>query len=303
MRFLGIDAGGTATRWAVCDARGVAIGTGELQPASGHLFNLAERDRFEDMVTALGEAVGAPIAGVVAGLTGLTAGAPEAATATTILAERLEIPAAFVQVHDDMWIGYHAAFRRGAGHVVYAGTGSVGTHVRADGEVIRVGGRGMLIDDGGSAFWIGQAALKLIWRRIDDAADAGGALADAIFAAIGGSSWDTVRAFVYGGGRAHVASLARAVAAAAADPDALMILHAAGGELARLAQALVRRAGAKPVALLGRAAALHPEILTGFRAAAPTLEVRLAAPNAALAAARLAAAAAAGHAEIDTLGE
>ena len=104
---------------------------------------------------------------------------------------------------------------------------------------------------------------------------------------IGGATWDDARTYVYGGGRASVAALALAVARAD-DADARELLHAAGGELARLAHALVKRVGKKPVALSGRAAALHPAILEGFRAAAPGLAVRLEAPDAAAAAARIA---------------
>jgi N-acetylglucosamine kinase-like BadF-type ATPase len=192
-----------------------------------------------------------------------------------------------VQVHDDMWIAYHAAFAPGEGHVVYSGSGSVGIHVRVDGSTIRVGGRGMLIDDGGSAFWIGREAVSLLYRHIDEDPDFDSPLAQSVFAACGGRHFDIVRAYVYGGGRTAVAQLARAVAAAD-DAEARHILHLAGGELARLALALVRRGGEKPIALLGRAATLHPAIIEGFRAAAPALRVEVTAPDAALAAARLA---------------
>jgi len=287
---LGLDAGGTATRWALCDAAGTVVDAGELPAVSGHLFNASERARLDSMVAALRAHLGAvEITGVVAGITGIAAATPEAALAATVLAEALGISAACVQVDDDMWIAYHAVFPPGAGHVVYSGTGSIGVHVRADGSVVRVGGRGMLIDDGGSAFAIGRAALNLIWRRIDDDPEQGGKtrLAEAIFAAIGGVSWDAVRTYVYGGGRAGVAALARAVASAD-DADARHLLNEAGGELARLARALVRRAGEKPVALIGRAATLHPAIVDGFRAAAPGLTVRLEAHDSAAAGARLA---------------
>jgi glucosamine kinase len=290
---LGIDAGGSATRWALCDATGAVVDAGELPAVSGHLFNAAERARLEGMAAALRARLGATgIAGVVAGITGTSAATPEAALAASVLAEAFGISAACVQVQDDMWIAYHAVFRPGEGHVVYAGTGSAGVHVREDGRMVRVGGRGMLIDDGGSAFWIGRAALNLIWRRIDEDPERGaqGRLAEEIFAVIGDVTWDAVRTYVYGGGRANVAALARAVARAD-DADARTILHAAGGELARLALALARRLGAKPVALIGRAAALHPVILEGCRASAPELAVRLEAPDAAAAAARLAIAA------------
>ena len=42
-----------------------------------------------------------------------------------------------IAVQDDLWIGFHAVCRPGAGHVVYAGTGSVGMHIRADGSVVK----------------------------------------------------------------------------------------------------------------------------------------------------------------------
>jgi N-acetylglucosamine kinase-like BadF-type ATPase len=227
---------------------------------------------------------------VVAGITGLTGDSPEAAVAAGILAQALAVPPECVRVEDDLWIGYHAAFRPGEGHVVYAGTGSVGMHLYADGRILRVGGRGMLIDDAGSAFWIGRQALDLVFRRIDDGAPPG-ALGEALFAAIGGSDWNVVRAHVYGGGRHAVAILARAVAEAAQGGDvaAQAILHEAGRELARLALALCRRAGDLPVVLLGRAASLHPGIEQGFRAGAPDIDMRRMDADAASAAARVAA--------------
>jgi glucosamine kinase len=53
------------------------------------------------------------------------------------------------------------------------------------------------------------------------------------------------------------------------DPVAAAILREAGRELARLARALAGRFGERPVALAGRAATLHPLILTAMRAALP----------------------------------
>jgi N-acetylglucosamine kinase-like BadF-type ATPase len=293
VRGLGIDAGGSATRWALCDASGVIVGTGEVPAASGHLYGPEERARFERMAAALRDAVGAAEVGrIVAGVTGIAAATPEAALAASILARSLGIDEQRARIDDDMWIAYHAAFKPGEGHLVYCGTGSIGVHIAADGSVVRVGGRGMLIDDAGSAFWIGRKALELIWRRIDADPEAGreGRLAAEIFAAIGDNTWDAVRTYVYGGGRNAVAALAQAVARAD-DDDARAILGLAGKELARLACALMQRVGARPVALAGRAAHLHPLIFEGFRAGAPEVDVRLVSIDAAAAAARLAVAA------------
>ena len=54
-----------------------------------------------------------------------------------------------------------------------------------------------------------------------------------------------------------------------ADPVARDILEQAGRELARIALALVRRYGPRPIALAGRAATLHPLIALTMRAALP----------------------------------
>ncbi|MBV9813552.1 MAG: hypothetical protein JO326_12445 [Acetobacteraceae bacterium] len=284
---LGVDGGGSATRWALWGDEGRIAG-GELPAVTGHLFHAPERARFAAMAQALGVALGdVPVAGVVAGITGLSATSPESEIAASDLARVAAVGRADVQVEDDIYIAFHAAFAPGEGHVVYAGTGSIGVHVRADGTAVRIGGRGMLIDDAGSAFWIGREALDLIHRALDANPAWRSPLADAVFAAIGGADWDRVRRYVYSGGRDAVAQLARTVAAVD-DKTALDILRRAGCELARLAVALAQREGARPVALLGRAAGLHPAILTAMRERAAPLAVERRQVDAAAAAARLA---------------
>ncbi len=286
MTALGIDAGGSATRYVVVDAANTVLASGALAPIDGHLFVPEHRARFEAVAAELAQATaGFAPQSIVAGITGLTGDAPEARQAEAIFATALGATA--VRVEDDLWIGYHAAFAPGAGHVVYAGTGSVGLHIRADGSLLRVGGRGILIDDGGSAFWIGREGLNALYRRID-AGDPPGALGEALFAAIGGADWNTVRAHVYSGGRTAVAMLALAVAAAADDPAAATILAQAGRELARLARDLVKRIGPLPVVLQGRAADLHPAILASMRQAVGDLQLTKHTADAALAAAKLA---------------
>ena len=291
MNFLGIDAGGTAVRWAVCGRDGALVARGEAAPVTGHLFLPEARAGFEAFTGELGAAVAdLRIGAAVAGITGLTGDSPEAEAARGLLSEALRLDPAVIEVQDDLWIGYRAVFQPGQGHLVYSGTGSVAMHMREDGSVFRVGGRGILIDDAGSAFAIGRGALNLVYRRIDRGEDPG-PLGEALFAAVGGESWNAVRAHVYGGGRTAVALLARAVAGAAeADPAALAVLQEAGAELAVLARALIAREGPRDVVVLGRAAGLHPAILDAMREELPGVALRTEITDAALAAARLACA-------------
>ncbi|HZJ09356.1 MAG TPA: BadF/BadG/BcrA/BcrD ATPase family protein, partial [Trueperaceae bacterium] len=181
----------------------------------------------------------------------------------------------------------------GEGVLVYAGTGSVALHLAADGTSVRAGGHGYLIDDAGGGFWIGRETLKRQLRRADaSGAPAGGALANAVFAELGGSSWQAVRAAVYGGGRARLAALTPLVAHAAhrGDPDAVAVLEAAGKELARLANVVSGRLGRLlPVALAGGVAACGEPLLAPLRAALPgAAELAVAAGKPVEAAARLA---------------
>jgi N-acetylglucosamine kinase-like BadF-type ATPase len=91
-----------------------------------------------------------------------------------------------------------------------------------------------------------------------------------VFDYVGGDDWACSRQFIYGQERGAVGKLALAVAATAdRDPAAAAILHNAGCELARLAQALIKRFGPRPVAVSGRAAELHPSIVAAMRELLP----------------------------------
>jgi N-acetylglucosamine kinase-like BadF-type ATPase len=231
-----------------------------------------------------------PLAAVRAGITGLDPGM--AAEIRQILASALGIDAGIITLGDDMELAFFSAFAPGAGHLVAAGTGSIGLHIAADGTVTRVGGRGMLIDDGGSAAWIALAALRRLFRRIDEHGSAAGAerLEEAMAQGMGGASWDEVRAFVYGADRGRIGLLAQHVGQAAVDGDpvAQEVLAEATMELARLARVLIGRAGALPVGFVGGVLDLSPAIRPGLVAALAGVDVRFPEVDAALTAARLA---------------
>jgi N-acetylglucosamine kinase-like BadF-type ATPase len=269
---LGIDVGGTASRWAVAGDDGTILARGTAPGATGHLFNPAERARFRATLAAIAEAVRrhAP-ASAILGVTGLGDRVHDDARA--IVAELFGVAPARTGLSDDMELAFRAAFAPGAGHLVSAGTGSIGLHVTAGGEVIRVGGRGLLIDDGGSGTWIALEALNQVYRRIDETGGPADAalLAGELFRDIGGDQWDETRAFVYGSDRGRIGTLAQAVARAATggDPLAAGILIRAAAEIARLAKALSARAGRLPVAFVGGIVSLHPSIKPAIEAELP----------------------------------
>ena len=269
---LGIDAGGTETRWALATVDGAIVASGVVDGLSAlQMGSDAGRAALHATFAGLSQAVlavGQPVH-VHAGLTGFGGdGALLAQSLATLLALR----PSDVTLCNDIEIAYLDSFAPGEGYLVYAGTGSIAAWIDTGGVFHRAGGRGVLLDDGGGGYWIAREALRQIWRREDEAPGSWqqSAMAHAVFEQIGGSDWDRSRQFMYGQDRGAIGRLALAVAASAElDPLALDILQRAGQELARLALALISRHGPRPVVLAGRAAQLHPAIAAAMRAALP----------------------------------
>lgn len=269
---LGIDAGGTRTRWALATRDGAIVAEGTAPGLSALQMGSAEgRDTVHATFADLAADVlrhGAP-ARAWAGLTGFGG---DGELLQRWLSNLLQIAPDAIHFCSDMEIAYRASFAPGEGYLVYAGTGSIGAYIDADGCFHRAGGRGVVLDDGGGGFWIAREALRHIWRVEDETPGAWreSPMARAVFDHVGGDDWSSSRQFIYGQERGAVGKLALAVAASAGrDPVAAAILRAAGQELARLALALTARFGPRPLALSGRAAELHPLIPDAMRAALP----------------------------------
>lgn len=290
---LGIDAGGTQTRWALAARDGTILAEGRVAGLSALQMSKPDgRTSVHATFAELARAVlvhGRP-ARVRAGLTGFGG---DGAQLQRWTADLLGIAPDAVVVCNDIDIAYRASFAPGEGYLVYAGTGSIGAFIDAGGQFHRAGGRGVVLDDGGGGFWIAREALRHIWRNEDEHPGCwvDSPMAHAVFAQVGGSDWAFSRQFIYGQERGEVGKLALAVAATCEqDPAAAAILLEAGRELARLAHALIRRFGPRPVVLSGRAAELHPSIAAAMRSTLPPgTDMTQAATRAHHAAARLAA--------------
>lgn len=269
---LGIDAGGTATRWSLADAMGAVIAQGEVAGMSAiQMSSTAGRDAVHAQLAALAAAVTAQArpARIFAGITGLGSDGTQLAN---LIGQQFSLPPTAITLYSDIELAYRARFQPGEGYLIVAGTGSIGAWIDEQGQFHRAGGRGVILDDGGGGFWIARAAVRHIWRGEDEAPGSWrqSPMARAVFAHIGSEEWDASRAFMYTQERGAVGKLAMAVAACAeADPIAMAILQEAGRELARLAAALSHRFGVRPVALSGRAFQLHPAIGASLRAALP----------------------------------
>lgn len=288
---LGVDVGGTASRWVACDAAGTVLARGTTGGATGHLFNPVERERLRTALATIAANLSRQGLTAKTATTGLTGfGAQVAGDLRGLLGEFFGVLPENCITVDDMTLAYAAIFKPGGGHLVSAGTGSIGLHIGADSSFVRVGGRGILIDDAGSGSWIALKALDTLFRRLDadGTFDRVAVLAAEMAARIGGIEWHTVREFVYGGDRGRIGALAIAVGAAAkrGDAAAQAILVEAGRELARMGQALTGRIGRRPIGFVGGVLGL-PEVRKAIEATLAGQELTFPGTDAALAAARL----------------
>ena len=91
---LGVDAGGTATRWRLAAGGGAPVAGGAVEPLSGHIYSPEAEARARAIVAALAEAAtahGRPAA-IVAGVTGLAPDAPAVALLRGLFAAGLRAP-------------------------------------------------------------------------------------------------------------------------------------------------------------------------------------------------------------------
>lgn len=281
--FLGMDVGGTQTRWALATFAGALIVDGVAEGFSGMRLDLAhESEVVVCRLNAIAKmARGAQhhrrLCGLQAGVTGMGADAPRL---TLMIARAFGLDVDQVLVTSDAELIFRAVLAPGEGYLVYAGTGSIAAFIDAAGVWHRAGGRGVSLDDAGGGYWIAREALRRIWRREDEQPGAwqNSPMARALFAIVGGELSVASARYLMEKTRGEIGMLAIAVAEHATD-DALAaeVLTDAGTELARLANAMVRRYGDRKIVVAGRASQLHPLIESAMRramAAGASIELR-----------------------------
>jgi glucosamine kinase len=289
-RYLGIDVGGSATRWHLADDADKSDRTGADIGFSGHIYRPDVLAQAEKAIESMSRRIGR-VDAIFAGVTGLSQGTHEAISLHGLLARAFGTST--ITLMSDIELACRTVFAPGKGILVYAGTGSIAAHVLADGSIVTAGGKGVLIDDAGGGYWIAIRALRAILRAEDTQPGSGWntPLGQAMAVNLGGNDGPSVKQAVYGRERGEIGMLALPVAGAAhaGDSTALAILSDAGRELASLARMLEGRIGRHPISLGGRAAALHSAIFQSLRDTLPDRAISLSEIGAAAAAARLAA--------------
>lgn len=170
MYVLGIDGGGTRTTGIVADEIGnvyMHAVTGRSNP------NTLLQAEFEEVICGLAkelkrqnEAVFNQLSVCFAGIAGVGESGRDAEVAALLARE---LPAGTtVTVRNDAFNALYSGTLGGPGIVQIAGTGAVTLGINAKGEIARSGGWGYLFDDEGSGFYLGNEALKAVFRSFDN---------------------------------------------------------------------------------------------------------------------------------------
>lgn len=161
--ILGFDGGGTKTDCVLSDIEGNVLARATTGPSNplraGYMKAWFALGEAADSVMARQKITADNVAAVCAGLGG--AGRPGVVRRVTSYFER-SFPRAEIRVTTDLEIALEAAFGRGEGMLLLAGTGSAAFGRDADGRTARAGGRGPWFSDEGGAFDIGREAVRAV---------------------------------------------------------------------------------------------------------------------------------------------
>lgn len=245
--LIAVDGGGTGTRIAIADCRGVELARANAGP-SGLINGVdlawqailsAMRDAFlclqKTMPACSQMAIGIGLAGV------------HNKQWATHFAEK-NPGFALMKLETDAYTTLLGAHQGAPGGIVALGTGSVAEALLADGTRREVGGWGFPSGDEAGGAWLGLRAVNYAQQVLDGRANAS-AFSDAVIQHCGGQR-DAVFAWLASATQANYAELAPIVIAHEQDPSAESILREAGLEVMKLISAL-DGAATLPIALCG----------------------------------------------------
>ena len=251
--IIGIDAGGTKTICLLARAdNGKVIGRGVGGP--GNIRAVGEERVAQSLMTAIDAAFAAAkqtreeslLVSAVVGAAG-AARADDRALVETIL--RRVIAAEHYAVTNDAAIALRAELPTGPGVLLISGTGSIGYGRSVNGNEVRAGGWGYLLDDAGSAYAVGLAGLSALLRA-HDGRDQPTTLRQPLLAAWNLTAPEEIISRIYQQPppREAVAALGPLVLAEARTGDtvAQRIVTAAGTALGELSAATIRQIGTAP---------------------------------------------------------
>ena len=241
--YLGVDGGGSKTRFLLIDEEGKVLGT-HTEGSAYHLeigLETLEAMLVRGIGSTLQQARMRP-AGLTFAFLGLPAyGEDRSLQARLDAAPAAALPAGRYRCGNDMVCGWAGALAGAEGINIVAGTGSIAYGEYA-GRNARAGGWGELFSDEASAYWLAREGLRL-FSRMSDGRSPRGALHALVRRHFALEEDLDLCAAIYGKSvsqRSQLAQLSRLVAEAASggDPAARALFGQAVTELADIVDAV-----------------------------------------------------------------
>jgi N-acetylglucosamine kinase-like BadF-type ATPase len=241
--FLGIDGGGSKTRFLLIDEHGKVLGS-HLEGPAYHLEVGVEALRAM-LTRGIRETLrqgGVPEHDLTYAFAGLPAYGEDAGLLAALDSAPSEaLPRGRYRCGNDMVCGWAGALAGADGINIVAGTGSI-AYGEFDGRSARAGGWGELFSDEGSAYWFAREGLRL-FSRMSDGRAARGPLYQSVRKHFGLQDDLELCAAIYGtelSQRSQFAQLSKLVADAAASGDtaALSLFISAVHELVQMIDAV-----------------------------------------------------------------
>jgi glucosamine kinase len=161
MRYLGIDGGGSKTKFLLVDEYYNEIC--HLESGPSNYFSVGASAAREAITEGISQLTERPTI-ICAGFAG--AGRPESVAFYREVLESL-IPGAQIIIESDAFIASIGSIGIDPGILLIAGTGSIAIGRDKNRAMFRVGGWGPYFGDEGSGFWIGREAIRAALRSID----------------------------------------------------------------------------------------------------------------------------------------
>ncbi len=221
--FIGIDGGGTSTKFALVDANLTLLSSAESGSGNPNIVGLeAARAALQEGVSAVLQAANLPLSalsGIGAGLAGLDRPADHARFNELFAALFPNVP---VVLDNDAVPVLYAASGRAFGIVTISGTGMIALGVNEQGQRGRAGGWGHYVDRG-SGYVIARDALQALFSAYDRGEES--ALGAAVLAKLGLAAIPDLVSWLYTPERRvnDVAALAADVVYAAEAGDLMAI--------------------------------------------------------------------------------
>ncbi|PKO23903.1 MAG: hypothetical protein CVU38_01780 [Chloroflexi bacterium HGW-Chloroflexi-1] len=241
--FIALDGGGSKTICLVADSTGHLLGVGSGGPTNTNFVSesVAQRSLSEAVRSAWQAGGPPPTSPNVAAISGPV---PHPLGEETVVRETGVEQVIGVGEGEAAWEAMLPWLDFDCSVTVDAGTGSLAWGVNRDGKSASSGGRGTILGDEGSAYWIALQAMRAALRA-EDGREPPTRLQEAICEALKIASPGELSSLFYQRGmtRHEVAALCPTVVEVARQGDARAqaILAEAGQELALAAQAVIRK--------------------------------------------------------------